>query len=220
MLMSRARLVILTVSATLIPAIGAASTAVAHEFIVNGASVSKGVKVEVQGGGGVFVETTVASVATHIECGEGLLPVGTANVLEEAGKFKSKLELKACTATTVGSGVEEDTPKCKVSNFAVEGTGELTEAGISNISGTGASKGLAKVEISEVAGAGACSLAGTFELKGATACDLPDYLVTSPGIAIGCNPLGGKELKFGPEPAKLDLSLGIEGAKGQTFSSN
>ncbi len=220
--MFRTRFAILTMSTALACCSSAVACegGMAHEFLVNGAKIAAGEKVEVRGTGGFAVEATVASLATHVRCDEGLLPVGTANVLEEAGKFKSKLELKACTSTIVSTGTEEDEPKCKVANFNVENTGELTEAGIATISGAAAEKVFAEIVISEVAGAGACALAGTYKLKGTTACDIPDYLVTIPGIFIGCDPLGSKEIKLGTESAKLDLPLGIEGTKGQTFSSN
>lgn len=195
--------------------------AIAHEFLVNGSAIKAGEKVEVKGSGGVALEAEIAKIAAHIGCGEGLLPTGASDLLEEAGKFKSKIELKACGIDMVSAGAEEDLPKCKVANFNVESTGELTEAGIATVSGTGTEKLLGQILVSEVAGAGACTLSGTYKLLGTTTCDIPDYPVTSPAIAVGCNPLGGKEVKLdGGESVKLDLALGIEGAKGQTFSSN
>ncbi len=219
--MYKMRLAALTIFSVLALGVGESATALAaHEFVVGGKAVGKGEKVEVQGGGGIFLEATAAKTATHLRCAEGLLPAGVTNVLEELGKFKSKLELKACTATAVTAGAEEDEPKCKVPNFNLESAGELTEAGVASISGVGEKVLLATVKIEEVAGAGACSLAGTYELKGTSLCDIPDYLVTGPGIVMGCNPLGSKEVKFGLEPAKLDLSLALSGTKGQTFSSN
>lgn len=217
--MSKTKFATLTILVTLVMGAGEASTALAHEFIVNGLPI-KGETVEVRGSGGVGLEAKVAKLATHLGCGEGVLPAGASNVLAEAGKFKSKIELKACGVDIVSSGVEEDMPKCQVPNFTVESTGELIEGGIASVSGAGAEKAFAKIEISEVKGAGACTLAGTYELKGTTTCDIPDYLVTGPAIAIGCDPLGNKEIKFGSESTKLDLLLGLEGAKGQTFSSN
>jgi hypothetical protein len=218
--MSRTKLVIALMSTALILGPGASTALAAHEFLVNGKGVAKEEKVEVDGTGAIFLEATVAKTATHLACGEGVIPTGASNVLEELGKFKTKLELKACTSTSVAAGVEEDAPKCKVPNFNLEATGELTEAGIATVSGTGAEKILATVKIEEVAGAGACALAGTFKLKGSTGCDIPDYLVTHPGFGVGCTPPGGKEVKFGEEPAKLDLALGVVGTKGQSFSSN
>lgn len=219
--MSRIQFVMLSLLVVLALSAGESSTALAaHEFIVNGKAVGVKEKVEVEGSGGIFLEATVAKTATHLACGEGLLPIGATNVLEELGKFKSKVEFKACTATAVSAGVEEDEPKCKVPSFNLEGTGELTEAGVASVTGSAAEKTFATVKIEEVTGAGACALAGTYELKGTSLCDVPDYLVTGPGIVMGCSPLGAKEVKFGTEPAKLDLSLGIGGTKGQTFSSN
>jgi hypothetical protein len=223
--MLRTKLAILTVSTTLVFVSTALACggppAMANEFLVNGSAIAKGEKVEVKGGGGVDLEATIAKLTTHIGCGEGLLPAGTSNVLEEAGKFKSKIELKACGTDIVNSGAEEDEPTCKVANFNVESAGELSEAGIASISGTGTEKIFGEIVISEVTGAGACALAGTYKITGTTTCDIADYPVTSPGITIGCNPLGGKEVKLsGSEAIKLDLVLGIEGTKGQTFSSN
>jgi hypothetical protein len=217
LIMSRTRFATLSISVMLVLGAGGSSIALAHEFIVNGLAIKEAV--EVRGGGGVGLEAKVAKLTAHIGCAEGLLPAGASNVLEEAGKFKAKIELKACGVDIVSAGVEEDIPTCQVPNFNVEGTGELTEGGIATMSGVGASKVFAKIAISEVKGAGACTLAGTYELRGITACDIPDYLVTIPGIVIGCDPLGNKEVKLGSEPTKLDLGLGLEGAKGQTFSS-
>jgi hypothetical protein len=197
---------------------GGSSTALAHEFIANGSPVKEAV--EVRGSGGIGLEGSVAKLTTHLGCGEGVLPTGTSNVVEGAGKFQSKIEFKACGVDIVNSGVEEDMSKCQVSNFNLESTGELPEAGIASMSGTGAEKIFAKIEISEVKGAGSCALAGGYTLSGATRCVIPNELVTRPGFLIACDPLGNKEVKFGTEPVKLDLTLGLEGAKGQTFSSN
>jgi hypothetical protein len=223
-IMLRTRVVILTISTALacgVAALACSGLAIAHEFLVNGSAIKAGEKVEVKGSGGVALEAEIAKTPAHIGCGEGLLPAGASNLLEEAGKFKSKIELKACGIDMVIFGVEEDLPKCKVANFNVENTGALTEAGIATVLGTGAEKLLGQILVSEVTGAGACTLAGTYKLLGTTTCDIPDYPVTSPGIVVGCNPLGGKEVKLdGGESVKLDLVLGIEGAKGQTFSSN
>jgi hypothetical protein len=219
--MSTVKFTALIILATLILGAGESSTALAaHEFVVEGKAIAKGSKVEVRGSGGVALEGSIAALSSHIGCGEGLLPVGTSNVLEEAGKFKSKIELKACGTDDISAGVEEDEPKCKVPNFNVESTGELIEGGVASVSGSGTEKSFATIKIEEVSGAGACAVAGEFALKGATTCDVPDYLVTSPGFLIACNPLGGKEVKLGKETTKLDLTLGIEGTKGQTFSSN
>ncbi len=218
--MTRTRFVTLTILVTLALGAGESSTALAHEWIDNGSAIAKGETVEVRGSGGIGLEAIVASLTTHIGCGEGLLPAGPSNVLEEAGKFKSKIELKACGVDIVSSGVEEDEPTCKILNFNVESTGELTESGIVNISGVGTEKVFGEIAISKVAGAEACALEGTFKLTGTATCDVPDYPVKSPGIAIGCSPPGGKEIKFDGVSTKLDLALGIEGAKGQAFSSN
>jgi hypothetical protein len=117
---------------------------------------------------------TVAKLSIHITCQEGLLPAGAENVLEEAGKFKIKLEFKACTVTTVNAGVIENQPKCKVASFTAVGSGELTEAGIISVT----NKPFATIEIAEVTGAGACTLTGKFEITGTQLCAIPHYSLT------------------------------------------
>lgn len=222
--MFRARAVTRIISAALVcsaTALACSGSAIAHEFLVNGAAIAKTEKVEVKGNGAVALEAEIAKTAAHIGCSEGLLPSGVSDVLEEAGKFRSKIELKACGVDIVSGGGEEDLPKCKVANFNVENTGELTEAGIATVLGAGAERLFGQILISEVTGAGACTLTGTYKLTGTTACDIPDYQVTNPGITVACSPLGAKEVKLsGAESVKLDLALGIEGLKGQSFSSN
>lgn len=213
--MSRTKFTTLTILAMLMLVAGESSTALAHEFTVNGKAVGTGETIEILGGGGIFLETTVASTAVHIGCGEGLLPKGAKNIIEEKGKFKVAIEFKSCTTTVVSSGVEGDEPKCKVPNFNMEATGELTEAGVASISHSP----FATIDIEGV-GTETCPLKGDFELKGTQLCDVPDYSVTVPWVDMGCNPLGGKEIKFGTESAKIYLSLGINGARGETFSSN
>jgi hypothetical protein len=225
--MFRTRIVILTTISTILVygatavACGGPPPAMAHEFLINGSAIAKGETVEVRGGGGVGLEAMIAKLTTHVGCGEGLLPTGASNVLEEAGKFKSKIEFKACGTDIVNAGAEEDESTCKVANFNVESTGELTEAGIATVSGAGTEKLLGSVIISEVTGAGACALTGTYKLTGTTLCDIPNYPVINPEITMGCSPPGGKEVKLsGSESVKLDLALGLEGIKGQAFSSN
>jgi hypothetical protein len=219
--MFRATLAILTISTALMLSAGA-STALAstHNFLINETPVKE--NVEVEGGGGIFVEAPIKGVAMHVGCGEGLLSAGAANVLEEGGKFKSKIELKACGTDDVNAkGAEEDLSGCNVPNFTLEGSGELIEAGVASVSGVGAEKTFASIKIENVNTEASCTVSGTYTLTGTTLCDLPDYPVAGPGIAIGCNPLGAKEVKFIKEPVKLDLSLGMQGAKGQSgFSSN
>jgi hypothetical protein len=219
--MFRIKLVILSLLAALALSAVASPTALAvHEFIVNGKTIAKGEKVEIQGSGGIYLEATLAKTLTHIECQQALLPVGASNVLEEGGKSKLKVEFKGCTVTTVIAGAVENQPKCKVVSFNLEGTSELPEAGVASIVGSGAEKLFSKIEVAEVSGAGACALAGTYELKGTQLCDIPAYSETLPGFGIACPPVGGKEVKLATETAKLYLALGISGTKGQTLSSN
>jgi hypothetical protein len=213
--MLRVKFAISIMSTALVLSIGV-PTAAAHEFIVNGSGIKEAV--EIRGTGDIGLEGSVAKITTHIGCGEGLVTAGSD--LLGSGTFKVGIELKACGLDTVSSGVEEDQPKCQVANFTVEGLGELTEAGIAVVSGRETGDVFTKIAISEVTGAGTCMLAGKYELKGITSCVIPDELVTSPGFLIGCDPLGNKGVKLGLEPVKLSLDLGIEGTKGQTFSSN
>jgi hypothetical protein len=215
-IMSRTGFATFTILVTLVLGAGESSTALAHEFIVNGSGIKEAV--EVEGTGGVGLEGSIAKITTHIGCGEGRVTAGSD--LLASGSFKTGIELKACGLNTVSSGVEEDQAKCQVANFTVEGLGSLTEAGIASVSGRGTENTFATIVVSEVTGAGTCTLAGKYELRGTTSCIIPDELVTSPGFLIGCDPLGNKGIKLGTEPVKLSLDMGIEGAKGQTFSSN
>jgi hypothetical protein len=189
-----------------------------HRFIVNGKTIGKGEKIEVQANLASAVnqlEGVVAKLSVHISCQLTLAPAA-GNALEESGKLKLKVEYKACAATTVSGGVVENQPKCKVKEFAAEGTGELAEAGVIVVKGTP----FATVHMEEVTGAGACTLAGEFKVEGSQKCSLAHYPVTVTVGVIECNPSGSKELKLGGEPAKLYSSIAVSGTKGQTLSSS
>jgi hypothetical protein len=216
--MSRVKLVMLSLLATFALSAVASSTALAtHEFLVNGKAIAKGEKVEVQGNViAEGTETTIAKLPVHMACVEGAVPPGTTNVLEEAGKFKTKVEYKTCGVVTVSGGIAEDQPKCKVPGFITEGSGELTEAGVVSIKGTP----FATVRIEEVAGAGACALTGEYKVEGTQLCAIPDYSLTGYIGPIVCDPTGSKELKLGGEVLKVFSTTGIYATKGQTLSSN
>jgi hypothetical protein len=215
--MSRVKLVMMSLLAVCVLSAVASSTALAaHEFLVNGKAVAKGEKVEVQGNVvAAQLEGVVAKLSIHVTCQEGIAPAA-GNVLEEAGQLKIKVELKACTVTTISSGVAENQPKCKLKEFSAEGSGELTEAGIISVKGSP----FAVIHIEEVSGAGTCSLVGEFKIEGKQLCAIPDYALTGTLGPVVCDPTGSKELKLGGEPIKLYTSIGLSGTKGQTLSSN
>jgi hypothetical protein len=212
--MSKAKLAILSMLAAFALSATASATAMAHEFFVNEKAIGKGEKVEVQGNqipGVNQLEGTVAKLQVHITCQENPLPAGSTDVLEEAGKLKIKSEYKGCTVSTVSGGVVENQPKCKLKEFAAEGSGELIESGTMSVKGSP----LGTVHIEEVTGAGACTLTGEFKMEGTQACTVPHSEVVVTVLTVECNPAGSKELKLGAEPTKLTSTASITGTKGQ-----
>jgi hypothetical protein len=213
--MQRMRFAMLSVLAALALSAVASSTAMAtHEFFVNEKTIGKGEKIEVDGNqmpGGNLLEGTVAKLQINIACQANQLPAGSADVLEEAGKFKIKSEYKGCTVSTVSGGTVENQPKCKLKEFAAEGSGELIESGTMRVKGSP----LGTVHIEEVSGAGACALAGEFKMEGTQACTVPNSEVVVTVLTVACNPAGSKELKLGAEPTKLTSTVSIAGTKGQ-----
>jgi hypothetical protein len=220
--MSRMKIVVLGLLAVFAVSAVASSSAFAHEWLVNQKAIAKGEKVEIQGNqipGINQLEDTIAKLSVHISCQLVIVPAA-GNILTEGGRLeKFKTEYKACTVTTVSGGVVESQPKCKVKEFAVEGTGELSEAGIVSLKEK-EKVGLATIHIEEVTGAGACTLAGEFKVEGSQICTLPHYAVDVDVAVLECNPAGSKELKLGSEPAKLYSSVGLSATKGQTLGSN
>ncbi len=196
-------------------ALGAgAAGASAHEFLVNGTAIAPAEKIEVQGNViAVQTEGILAGASIHTTCQEGVVPAAS-NLLEEKGKVKIKIEYKACTISTVNAGVVENLPKCKLASFNIEGSGELTEAGVVSIKGSP----FATLKIEE--NGGACTLKGEFKEEGTVLCSIPDYSVTGNLALLVCTPTGSTGLKEGTEPAKLYLTTGLYAAKGQTLSSN
>jgi hypothetical protein len=222
--MSRTKLFMVSLLAVAALSVVTSSTASAHEFLVNGKAIGAE---PVEYGGNIQqwqpqFESVLAKLPVHIQCQWGQWPVGSKNVLESGGKYKIFIEFKGCTVTTINSsGEPELQPKCKVAKVTAEGAGELNEAGVLSTSGTkGAEKGFAEIEISEVSGAGACTLTSKPEVKGTQLCSIYHYSFPYLVANVNCNGAGSKELKLGGEPAKLNLQAGIVGTKGQTISSN
>jgi hypothetical protein len=83
--MTRMKLVMLEPAGAFALSAVASSTALAaHEFIVNGKTVAKGEKIEVQGNViAAGLEGTVAKLSIHLACQEGGIVAGAFNVLEE-----------------------------------------------------------------------------------------------------------------------------------------
>ncbi len=215
--MSKLRMLLLSLVAMVALGSVTAATASAHEFLVNGAAIGAGEKVEIQGNqlpGNNQLEGVIAGASVRILCLVVLLdPVG--NLLEEKGKLKTKQEYKSCSVSSVSGGAAENQPKCKVANFTAEGSGELTEAGVISVKGSP----FTTIKI-ENNGTETCLLKGEFKVETTQECSLPNYPVTSYIIIILCSPTGSKLLKLGTEPAKLNAIFGVSGTKGQTLSSN
>jgi hypothetical protein len=215
--MSRMKLVVLSLLAAFALSAVASSTASAHEWLVNGKAIAAGEKVEINGNqipGNNQLEGVIAKLSIHITCQEVLAPPA-GNTIEEKGKFKIKLEYKACTVYALESEAMGNEPKCKVAAFNAEGSGELTAAGIMTVSG--APFATIKIENSETE---TCLLDGEFKVETTQVCSLPHYAVAAWVAVIECNPAGSEKLKLGTEPAKLYSVVGVSGTKGQKLSSN
>jgi hypothetical protein len=204
----------------------ASSTALAatNEFVVNGSTIAKGEKVEVnlsETSISLF-ETVVAGTHVNIECQYGVSEKGS-TALEGEGKAKSTIELEGCSLTTVSGGVSEGLPKCKIKGGVIKMklVGELFEAG-NFVFETPSKESAGTVTIEEVSGAGACGIAGTFSIseggEGFIYCEIPRYANDVTVISLECLP--GGPLKFGKEELKDYIKFGMSGTKGQKIHSS
>jgi hypothetical protein len=227
--MSRMKLVVLSLVAAFALSAVASSTALAtHEYLVNGETIAKGSKVEVQGQImelGQF-ETEIAKLSIHITCNDAYGLKGEGNVLEAEGKSKLKAEFKACTLYQINGGIPEGEPKCKVAAITATAKGLLTETGIVKFTGL-ESELFTKFEISEVKGAGTCNFLGKFEVKGSQLCAIPSYGFEGDIGELVCDGVGSKELKLnqeggteGNKEAKIYARFAVTGTKGQKLSTN
>jgi hypothetical protein len=229
--MSRVKLVMLSLLAALALTAIASSTALAsggHEFKVEGKTIAKGSKVELQGQIMELgqLESVAKGIAIHITCNNAF--GNTENVLEAEGKAKFEAEFQGCTTYNINGGKPENLPGCKTSVGKAAATGELIEAGIIQYNGSGPSSLFNKIEITESEGkAGSCNIkGGPFEVKGSQLCAIPSFGFESDIGEVVCDAVGSSKLKVKPSAgseeseAKLYARLAVTGTKGQTLGTN
>jgi hypothetical protein len=232
--MYRTKILMLSLLAALALTAVASSTASAgteHEFKVEGKTIAKGSKVELQGQIvelGQF-ESLIKGAGIHITCNNAF--GNTENVLEAEGKAKFEAEFEACTVYTITKGLPESVPGCKIKVTKATATGELTEAGVIMYKGSGTSELFNEIEITESGGGGCHTGVGVgspYLIKGTQVCAIPSFGFESDIGEVVCDAVGSSNLKMKPSQgsekteneAKLYARLAVTGTKGQTLGTN
>jgi hypothetical protein len=197
------------------------------EYIVNGKTLGKGAKVELQGQAMELgqLESNLNGTNIHIACNDAF--GGTENVLEPAGRSKFEAEFKGCTVYTISGGRPENQPGCKTTVGTAKAKGELVESGIIEYTGSGASELFNEIEITEVPSSSKCGLTkGKYEIRGSQACFIPFFGFESTIGQVVCTGVGGEYLRLyahgetsGTE-AKTYARFAVTGTKGQTLGAS
>ncbi len=219
--MSRVKFIMLSMLAAFALSAVASATASAHEFFINGSALSK--TEEVQGNSIPYAtenkfESIIAKLNVNINCAVAVAPGGAANVLETAGKIKSKIEFKDCSIYKTAKGATEEQIACSLKEPVVaEAEGSLNGAGELELKPTAANKTL--FSEFEIVGTG-CAIAGKQKVEGEPQrCAIPNYGVEAEIGFVSCGP-GGSALKLGTEGAKLYFTIALVSKVDNKFYSN
>jgi hypothetical protein len=186
----------------------ASSSALAHEYLVEGKAIAAGEKVEAVGDTGLqWVETKIGGLPIVQECDEGL---GTGN-LEEKGKSTSRSESKNCRIFEINKGKRTYLSACSLKEpVVIEATGELTGVGEDILTGSGKEETFSEFEIKGES----CVIKGKYKVKGTQLCTSP-LAELEKVLHEGICTAAGSKLKLGTESVRL---YGLKAGSGKLKS--
>ncbi len=189
-------------------------------WIVAGKGIGGGEKTEIDGSGwdGGQMEFMVTGINVDLYCADSSARAGASNVLEEAGKLKSKIEYGGCSVSEVSkAGGSAPVIGCKLEeSFASETEGELTGPGevmLKPVTGE-------NVFVIEKVGTGSCAIEGKYQIIGTQVCTVPASGVGRPLASLACTPGGsGLTLEVSKEPIRLYSTELLGVASGGSWRS-
>jgi hypothetical protein len=193
--MTRMRLILPSLLATIVVTAIAATPASAHAFKVAGTEVTKAVEAE-ETTVTNKLESTISKTGVLIECGDEA-DTNVVTKFEEKGKLSGgELKFGSCIPFENSKGKREILSSCTVSGSEFKYKGELINGPELEIKGEKTEEEFGSMEIAGTE----CSLKGSYALKGSADCVLPAIEFEEFDHEFYCV---NSKLKLGGEKAKL-----------------